>query len=199
MLVKERMSRNPITIRPDITVTEAQAQMRRDKIHHLPVVDRDGRLVGIVTEKDLLYASPSPATTLSVFEMTSLLAKLTVDKVMTAKLLTVTEDVPLEEAARIMADLYAALLQGAALGEAVTLGRKQLAAQPQPMAGVLEHLLEARGRGACGVQRAPEPHHVADRGIDVGPVHLGGQRTAGGRVHGAVSAGAKVMATPFMQ
>ncbi len=104
MLVKERMSRNPITVGPDTPVTEAQALMKREKIHHLPVLARDGRLAGIVAEKDLLYASPSPATTLSVFEMTSLLAKLTVDKVMSAKPLTVTEDVPLEEAARIMAD-----------------------------------------------------------------------------------------------
>lgn len=104
MLVKERMSRNPITIRFDTPVTEAQALMKREKIHHLPVLDRDGKLAGIVTEKDLLYASPSPATTLSVYEMTSLLAKLTVDKVMSAKPMTVTEDVPLEEAARIMAD-----------------------------------------------------------------------------------------------
>jgi acetoin utilization protein AcuB len=104
MLVKERMSRNPITIKPDTPVTEAQATMKREKIHHLPVVDRDGRLVGIVAEKDLLYASPSPATTLSVYEIASLLAKLTVDKVMSSKPQTVTEDVPLEEAARIMAD-----------------------------------------------------------------------------------------------
>lgn len=104
MLVKERMTRNPITIRPDTPVTEAQALMKREKIHHLPVVDRDGRLAGIVTEKDLLYASPSPATTLSVYEIASLLAKLTVDRVMSAKPFTVTEDVPLEEAARLMAD-----------------------------------------------------------------------------------------------
>lgn len=104
MLVKERMSRNPITIKADTPVTEAQGLMKREKIHHLPVLDREGRLVGIVTEKDLLYAAPSPATTLSVYEMTSLLAKLTVDKVMSAKPLTVTEDVALEEAARIMAD-----------------------------------------------------------------------------------------------
>ena len=104
MLVKERMSRNPITIRFDTPVTEAQALMKREKIHHLPVLDRDGKLAGIVAEKDLLYASPSPATTLSVYEIASLLAKLTVDKVMSAKPLTVTEDVPLEEAARIMAD-----------------------------------------------------------------------------------------------
>jgi acetoin utilization protein AcuB len=104
MLVKERMTRNPITVRPETPVTEAQALMKREKIHHLPVLDRDGRLAGIVTEKDLLYASPSPATTLSVYEMTSLLAKLAVEKVMSAKPVTVTEDVPLEEAARIMAD-----------------------------------------------------------------------------------------------
>jgi acetoin utilization protein AcuB len=104
MLVKERMTRNPITVRPEAPVTEAQALMKREKIHHLPVLDRDGRLAGIVTEKDLLYASPSPATTLSVYEMTSLLAKLAVDKVMSPKPFTVTEDVPLEEAARIMAD-----------------------------------------------------------------------------------------------
>ncbi len=104
MLVRERMTRNPITIRPDLPVTEAQALLKRERIHHLPVLDRDDRLVGIVTEKDLLYASPSPATTLSVYEMTSLLSKLKVEKVMTAKLITVTEEVPIEEAARIMAD-----------------------------------------------------------------------------------------------
>jgi acetoin utilization protein AcuB len=104
MLVKERMSGNPVSIRQDVPVTEAQALMKRDKIHHLPVLDKEDRLVGIVTEKDLLYASPSPATTLSVYEMTSLLAKLAVDKVMTRKVITVTEDVPLEEAARIMVD-----------------------------------------------------------------------------------------------
>lgn len=104
MLVKERMTRNPITIRPDTPVTEAQAMMKREKIHHLPVLDKDEKLVGIVSEKDLLYASPSPASTLSVYEMTSLLAKLKVEKVMSKSVFTVAEDVPLEEAARIMAD-----------------------------------------------------------------------------------------------
>lgn len=104
MLVKERMTRNPITIRPDTPVTEAQAMMKREKIHHLPVLDKDEKLVGIVSEKDLLYASPSPASTLSVYEMTSLLAKLKVEKVMSKNVVTAAEDVPLEEAARIMAD-----------------------------------------------------------------------------------------------
>ena len=104
MLVKERMTRNPIFIRPDTPVTEAQGLMKKEKIHHLPVLDKEERLVGIVTEKDLLYASPSIATTLSVFEMTSLLAKLRVDKVMSKDVITAAEDMPLEEAARIMAD-----------------------------------------------------------------------------------------------
>ncbi|HYW84000.1 MAG TPA: CBS and ACT domain-containing protein [Spirochaetia bacterium] len=104
MLVRERMTRNPIFIRPDTPVTEAQALMKREKIHHLPVLDKDEKLVGIVAEKDLLYASPSVATTLSVFEMTSLLARLKVEKVMSRDVVSVGEDVPLEEAARIMAD-----------------------------------------------------------------------------------------------
>lgn len=104
MLVKERMTRNPITIRPDTPVTEAQAMMKREKIHHLPVLDKDEKLVGIVSEKDLLYASPSPASTLSVYEMTSLLAKLKVEKVMSREVIAATEDMPLEEAARTMAD-----------------------------------------------------------------------------------------------
>ncbi len=104
MLVKERMTHNPIFIRPDTPVTDAQAMMKKEKIHHLPVLDKDNRLVGLVTEKDLLYASPSVATPLSVYEMTSLLAKLKVDKVMSRDVVTGDEDMPLEEAARIMAD-----------------------------------------------------------------------------------------------
>jgi acetoin utilization protein AcuB len=104
VLVKERMTRNPIFIRPDTAVTDAQALMKKEKIHHLPVLDKEERLVGIVAEKDLLYASPSVATTLSVFEMTSLLAKLRVDRVMSRDVVTTTEDTALEEAARIMAD-----------------------------------------------------------------------------------------------
>ncbi len=104
MLVGSRMTRNPVTVRPDTPVAEAQALMRREKFHHLPVVEANRKLVGIVTEKDLLYAAPSPATTLSVYEISYLLSKLTVDKVMTREVITVSEDTPLEDAARLMAD-----------------------------------------------------------------------------------------------
>lgn len=104
MFVKATMTRNPLTVFPDSPVTEAQLLMRREKIHHLPVVDRRGKLVGIVTQKDLLNVSPSAATTLDMYEMTSLLAKLKVEAAMSRTPVTVAEDAPIEEAARLMAD-----------------------------------------------------------------------------------------------
>jgi acetoin utilization protein AcuB len=104
MKVGQRMTRNPITITPDVTVPEAQAIMRREKIKRLPVLDSKGKLVGIVTTLDLIHASPSPATSLDIYELHYLLSKLKVEKVMTRKVITVDEDLPIEEAARIMAD-----------------------------------------------------------------------------------------------
>jgi acetoin utilization protein AcuB len=104
MLVGKRMTHNPLTTTPDTPVTEALDFMRREKVRRLPVTDKKGRLVGIVSDKDLLYASPSPATSLSVWEIHYLLSKLKVKEVMTDKVIAVTEDVPLEDAARIMAD-----------------------------------------------------------------------------------------------
>jgi len=104
MLVRERMSQEPITITPDVPVTDALSLMRERKIRRLPVLDSHSKLVGIVSDQDLLYASPSPVSSLSVWEMHYLLGKLKVEEVMTRKVITVTEDTPLEEAARIMAD-----------------------------------------------------------------------------------------------
>ncbi len=103
MLVSERMSRPPITIAPEMPIQEALALFKKERIRRAPVI-KGGKLVGIVSEKDLLNASPSPATTLSVWEMNYLLSKLTVAEVMTKDVITVTEDTPIEEAARIMAD-----------------------------------------------------------------------------------------------
>ncbi len=102
MLVREVMSRRPVTVQSDTSVHEALNLMREKSVHRLPVLDKRGRLVGIVAESDLLYASPSPATTLSVWEIHSLLAKLTVEKVMTRKLITISDDAPVEEAAQVM-------------------------------------------------------------------------------------------------
>jgi acetoin utilization protein AcuB len=98
------MTKNPVTISPDVSVPEAQAMMRREKIHRLPVLDKAGKLIGIVTSSDLIHASASPATSLDIYELNYLISKLKVEMVMTKKPLTVTEDLPIEEAARIMAD-----------------------------------------------------------------------------------------------
>lgn len=104
MNVGQRMTRNPITVTPDVSVPDAQALMRREKIRRLPVLDKQGRLVGIVTSLDLIHASPSPATSLDMYELHYLLSKLKIETVMTKHVITVTEDTPLEEAARIMVD-----------------------------------------------------------------------------------------------
>ena len=105
MLVRERMTHHPITVHPDLPVAEALRIMREENVRRFPVVDRKTNiLVGIVTEKELLYASPSPATSLSIYEINYLLGKLTVARVMTTDPITVQDDTPIEEAARIMID-----------------------------------------------------------------------------------------------
>ena len=104
MLVGERMTSPALTIGPEMGVQDALALMHRDHVRRFPVVDSRGNLVGIISEKDLLDATPSDATTLSVWEINYLLSKLTVEKIMTKKVITITRDTPVEEAARIMAD-----------------------------------------------------------------------------------------------
>ncbi|HEY3310439.1 MAG TPA: CBS and ACT domain-containing protein [Anaerolineales bacterium] len=103
MLIGERMSKPVITISPDMPISDALNLMKKEHIRRAPVV-RDGKLVGIVSDKDLLNASPSPVTTLSIWEMNYLLSKVTVSQVMTPNVMTVGEDTPIEQAARIMAD-----------------------------------------------------------------------------------------------
>jgi acetoin utilization protein AcuB len=103
MLVGERMSHPIISIAPDMPVHDALDMFKRERIRRAPVV-KEGKLIGIVSDKDLLNASPSPASSLSIWEMNYLLSKITVSEVMTKKVMTVNEDTPIEEAARIMAD-----------------------------------------------------------------------------------------------
>ena len=98
------MTRPAITVRPETSMPDALDLMRKEHIRRLPVVNKRGELVGIVTEADLQKASPSEATSLSIYEVTYLLSKLTIERIMTHKVITITEDTPLEEAARIMAD-----------------------------------------------------------------------------------------------
>lgn len=104
MLVKERMSHPVITIRPETTMQEALGIMRREHVRRLPVVDKHGQLVGIVTDADLDKASPSEATTLSVWEIRDLISKVKVERIMAHEVITIDDETPIEEAARIMAD-----------------------------------------------------------------------------------------------
>jgi len=104
MLIRDRMTRNPVLCTADLPVTDAFDLMKKSRIRRMPVVDKNGKLVGIVSDQDLLRVTPSPATTLSAYEIPYLLSKVKVNDVMTKKVITVTEDTPVEEAARIMAD-----------------------------------------------------------------------------------------------
>lgn len=103
MLVGERMTHPVITVSPETLVIEVLELMKKHRIRRTPVT-KDGKLVGIVSDKDILNASPSPTTSLSVWEMNYLLSKIQIRDVMSKKVLTVNEDTPIEEAAKIMSD-----------------------------------------------------------------------------------------------
>jgi acetoin utilization protein AcuB len=104
MTVKSVMTANPYTVGENDSVRDAQSLLQREQIHRVPVLDSAKKLVGIVSEKDLLYATPSPATTLNVYEMSNLLSKLKVSSVMTRKPISVTPDTLVEDAARTLVD-----------------------------------------------------------------------------------------------
>ena len=101
MFVRSYMTADPICISPDDNFHQAMHALRKHKIRHLPVLERD-RLVGIVVESDLLSNQPSPATTLSLFEIYSLLESLRVRQIMSRPVYTVEGDCPLDGAACIM-------------------------------------------------------------------------------------------------
>jgi acetoin utilization protein AcuB len=96
MRIRDWMTRDPVIVTPDTLVMEAQSLMNEFKIHHLPVVKK-GKLVGIVSRRKLLEASPSSATTLSMHELSYLLSKMRVEEVMEKKVISVSPDTPVEE------------------------------------------------------------------------------------------------------
>lgn len=102
MYVKDYMVTNVVTVNSDTLVTDAQDIMKRHDVRRLPVVDR-GRLVGLVTMPDIKEAAPSSATSLSIWELHYLLAKLKVGEIMTkaSKLVTVPPETTIEDAARV--------------------------------------------------------------------------------------------------
>jgi len=104
--MRERIQRNPVTIRPEASFFEARALIHEKGVRHLPVIDKNNHLVGIVTDSDIREAAPSDATLLSVQELNYLLGNLKVSAFMTPKekLITITPDTLIEEAAQLMHD-----------------------------------------------------------------------------------------------
>ena len=94
------MTKNPVTVDSETLVMDAQKIMKENNVRRLPVVDK-GKLLGIVTKHDILEASPSPATSLSVHELNYLLSKMKVKEIMKKNPVTLTPDTPFEEALKI--------------------------------------------------------------------------------------------------
>ena len=99
MFVRDQMSSPVVTVAPDLPFQEALRLMQERQFRRLPVVNEKGKLVGIVAERDLLYASPSPATSLSVWEMNYMLSKIKIERLMTREVITTTPDTTIEGAA----------------------------------------------------------------------------------------------------
>ncbi len=95
------MTPNPVTVTPETTLPEAHRLMKERRIRRLPVMDGD-KLVGIVTWGDIREASPSDATSLDIYELYTLLAKLSVREIMTRSPITVRPTTSIAQAAQLM-------------------------------------------------------------------------------------------------
>jgi acetoin utilization protein AcuB len=101
MLVRDLMTRTLITAGPDMPILEARALMQKERVRHLLVTEEE-RLVGIITDRDIRLNLPSPATSLSMWELNYLLAKLTVGQAMTKLVIVITPDRDARDAAQLM-------------------------------------------------------------------------------------------------
>jgi acetoin utilization protein AcuB len=97
MKIRDVMTWNVVTVSSDTPIMEARKIMDAHKIRRLPVIDK-GKLVGMVSKERIARSGPSPATSLSVWEINYLLAKMTVKEVMTKDVVTVHPDMAVEAA-----------------------------------------------------------------------------------------------------
>jgi len=104
MLVRDRMTHDPTTVTTETTLKDAIELIRSKPFRHLPVLDKNDHLVGVVTEKSLVYAAPTPITTLSIFEVDYVLSRVKIGQIAHRPVITVEPGFPIEEAARIMVD-----------------------------------------------------------------------------------------------
>lgn len=104
MFVGRKMTTDLVTVTPDMPIVKARDLLREHNIKQVPVVDSAGRLVGILTDRDIRSAWASPATTLSIYELTYVLQKVTVDSIMVRDVITISPDATIERAAKILHD-----------------------------------------------------------------------------------------------
>lgn len=168
MLVHEYMRANLITVSPKTTCSDVFRLMLEKEIDKLPVLTEEGDLAGIVTKEDLLYVLPSSAALLSLSEIDSLFGTIAVARVMTRRVIRVSEDCPLEEAARILIDNNIGSLP-------VMRGLRCIGMITK--AAILRAMMEALGGQAEGLRITIRLH--TDTGelgaITDGIVHLGGK------------------------
>ena len=104
MYVGRKMSTDLVTVTPDTPIIKARDLLQEKNIKQLLVVDEENTLIGVLTDRDIKQAWASPATTLSIYELTYVLQKLTVESVMIKEPITVSPDATVEWAARIVHD-----------------------------------------------------------------------------------------------
>lgn len=104
MTIEKVMSSKVVTIDSNDTLLHATRKMKENKVKHLPVVDKSGNLVGIVTDRDLKRASASDATTLEVHELLYLLDRVTIDSIMKKNVVTVDTGTALKQAAGLLVE-----------------------------------------------------------------------------------------------
>lgn len=104
MIVRDFMTKNPIYTNPKELISNVKSTMDREQITKVPVLDEAGKLIGVITKTDLKKTMPSNATTLDIYELSYLLSKMTVEKVMKKSPITIQKDATIEEAARLMAE-----------------------------------------------------------------------------------------------
>jgi acetoin utilization protein AcuB len=136
MYVGRVMHTDLVTVSPNTPLSKAKDIIAEKRIDHLLVVDKNGQLTGIVSDRDLKQSWASPATTLSVHELNYLLSKLTVDMIMVKKIISISPDTTIERAARIM--------QENRIGSLPVLDQKKLVGIITTT-NVMEVLLEAIG------------------------------------------------------
>ena len=104
MIVRDFMTKNPVYTNPKELISTIKNTMDREKISKMPVLDDAGKLIGVITKTDLKKTMPSDATTLDIYELSYLISKMTVEKVMKKNPITIQKDATIEEAAKLMAE-----------------------------------------------------------------------------------------------